>query len=230
MIKISNNYTVCQGKSECIAHIIKRQKSNIKPKIAQNINSEIEKIETAYSSLIDKTQYIYEQMPVLWNDKSQEIFGAFLMLFKDRTFIDTPIKLINENNYTCEYAIYKTVKDLMDTFREIDNLYIKERINDLDEIGYYLINEINNFPLDCSIKNNNPCVLVTNKIGCIDLALINKNSIKGIITQSNMTQTHSLLIAQTENIPIIVGVKNILNIAKENNIIKINNADIEIYQ
>ena len=71
---------------------------------------------------------------------------------------------------------------------------------------------------------------MTNKIGCIDLALINKNSIKGIITQSNMTQTHSLLIAQTENIPIIVGVKNILNIAKENNIIKINNADIEIYQ
>lgn len=226
MKSIINANALCMGDIEAPAFIIKRQKSDIKLKKTQNIDTEISKIQIAYDSIINKVNELYQKMDIIWNSEAKEIFGAFVMLLNDKTFMDNPIKLVKENNYTSEYAIYKTIRTLMDTFRQIDSQYIRERINDLDEIGYYLINYIYGFTINQIIKNNEPFILVAHKIGCIDLAILGKKNIKGIIAQSNMEYTHAILIAKTENIPIVVGAENILETVSNNEIIKIHNSQI----
>lgn len=228
MLNTIKGTAVCGGIATAPAFVIQRNDIEITKSIITDINKETEKLQLAYNNLVLKVKNLYKKMSALWNEKSKEIFNAFLMMLTDPACIENPIKLIKEYNYNSQYAIQTAIKEFIDIFKTIDSPYIRERINDLREIGYYLINEVSNIFFSEKSTPDKPFIIVSKRIGCIDLALSDKNTIKGIITECDMTNTHALLIAKTEEIPIITGVDGITHNINNKNIITVNGLTGEI--
>ena len=174
-------------------------------KIEENmIKNEKNRVETSindYISELDNTEGA--------NEAQINIANAHKELLQDPYFSDTINSKIENELKNSEMALNETVNEMVEIMSQIDDEYLKERASDYKDIGYQLMYKLKGIkPKDLSLIEKNS-IVISKELTPSDTSNMNKENVAGFATDLGGKTSHTSIIAQTLDIPALVGMQDI---------------------
>jgi len=163
---------------------------------------------TATESQLEELQ---EQVEQKLSDAASLIFAAHLMILKDKEFIGKITRRI-EDGANAPAAIAGVATDYMQTLLAGNNAYMREKINDIEDLAVRLINNLVREGEDISVHKDH--VVVTQGLFPSDLLKLASEGAKGIVLVGGGVTAHISILARSLDIPmVIVNAHELLNLS-----------------
>ena len=184
----------------------------------QHIYDAIKKVENEIENLINNI-----------SGTEKEIMQAYLMILQDPSLTEETIKIIEQEKCNSTYAVEVGLDKIIKTFEEMDDPYMAARSRDIEDMKKRILSKLLKIEeIDLS-KLPKETILIAKELTTSDIAKINLKNISGIITEIGGVNSHMAIIARTNEIPAIVGIKHIFENIKENDYIALNGTTGEIF-
>ena len=135
-----------------------------------------------------------------------KFFSAQQMMLQDPDMLKNAYVKINDFNLDAAYAFKQTMSEMIDLFELSQNVYIQERVSDLEDITNRVLHIL-------SGKDNNlytfdkDVILVAVDLLPSQTMHLDTLHIKGIIIEKGSKTSHSAILARNLGIPAITGVE-----------------------
>lgn len=183
--------------------------------LAYNDNStdEITRLEKAFSQSETEVRQLAERIQDLC-EPDKAIIETHLMLLQDESFKDK-IKEQIQQGVTAEYALKKVVLKHLVFFMKLDDPYLRERGTDIEDIGKRVLRNL--FGLQGTITAELPreTIVVASDLSPVDLVALKQPNLKGIVLSRGGKTSHTVIIAKSFEIPMVIGVKAALDTVKK---------------
>ncbi|MBO5997581.1 MAG: phosphoenolpyruvate--protein phosphotransferase [Alphaproteobacteria bacterium] len=145
------------------------------------------------------------------SDEDAEIFETYRMFTKDKGWIQKMTDYIHAG-FTAEGAVQKVADDMTERMSMITDPYLKERIHDFQDLADRLLQHLAGKDIKAKNKNlSDNTILVAHSMGPAELLDYNREKIKGIILEEGSPTMHVVIVAKAMNIPVIGGIKDVVN-------------------
>ena len=143
------------------------------------------------------------------NEAQINIANAHKELLQDPYFSDTIDAKIAKEFKNSELALNETINEMVEIMSQIDDEYLKERASDYKDIGYQLMYKLKGIkPKDLSLIEPNS-IVISKELTPSDTSNMNKDNVVGFATDLGGKTSHTSIIAQTLDMPALVGMKDI---------------------
>lgn len=143
------------------------------------------------------------------NEAQLNIANAHKELLQDPYFSDTIESKISNELKNSELALNETIKEMVEIMSQIDDEYLKERASDYKDIGYQLMYKLKGIkPKDLSLIEPNT-IIISKELTPSDTSNMNKENVVGFATDLGGKTSHTSIIAQTLDMPALVGMMDI---------------------
>ena len=145
------------------------------------------------------------------NEAQINIANAHKELLQDPYFSDTINAKISNEFKNSELALNETINEMVEIMSQIDDDYLKERASDYKDIGYQLMYKLKGIkPKDLSLIEKGS-IVISKELTPSDTSNMNKENVVGFATDLGGKTSHTSIIAQTLDIPALVGMQDISN-------------------
>ncbi|MDP6638891.1 MAG: phosphoenolpyruvate--protein phosphotransferase [SAR324 cluster bacterium] len=158
---------------------------------------ELQDFHSALEHTINDTIKLVEKISGDVGTEEAAIFHVHLMFLEDQHFQGKIEKYILEGN-SVSWSIYETIQEYLSAFSQIDDPYLSEKGADLKDVGYRLLHFLGHELLAETEKEG---ILVIEELLPGDMARLDANRIKGIITSSGGIVSHAAILARSLRIP-----------------------------
>ncbi|MCK5543415.1 MAG: phosphoenolpyruvate--protein phosphotransferase [Desulfobacterales bacterium] len=200
---ISGSPGICIGKAYIIdregVDVIKRY-SIPESMLTNEVNrfkDAVEKAKQEYAQIIDSLD---EDLGTELN-----ILESHMLLFKDKMLYEKSIQTIIDNKINAEWALRNTTRQIKLIFREVEDLYLKARGNDIEQVSEKIISYLVGVHDEKISDINKRVILVAHDISPADTSQIQLERIMGFITDRGGKDSHTSIIAKSLKIPTVVG-------------------------
>lgn len=200
------------------SYVIEHGKNIIKEKyIKKNqIRDELIKLDDAIKSTISNLKKIKDKINPSVKNNIGLLFDTHIMLVNDTGFIGNIKNRIKNNLNRPDWAIYSEYLSIKESFDDIDDTYIKQRIDDVSHVVNMILK---NFKIKKTTKSNKKknledLIIVTDDLSPADVVIASDSNSLGIISTFGGRSSHSSILTRSLELPSIVGVKSALNIIK----------------
>ena len=205
--------------------VLKENEFKIEKQTIKNTSAEKQHIYDA----IKKVEHEIENLINNISGTEKEIMQAYLMILQDPSLIEETIKIIEQEKCNSSYAVEIGLNKIIKTFEDMDDPYMSARSRDIEDMKKRILSKLLKIEeIDLS-KLPKDTILIAKELTTSDIAKINLKNISGIITEIGGVNSHMAIIARTNEIPAIVGIKHIFENIKENDYIALNGTTGEIF-
>lgn len=189
------------------------------------VNKNKQLIEKAFqkanSQLCEIKEIAYKKM----GNEQANIFQAHIEMLNDPT-IKTQIEdEVNKNFKNALFAVDTVFKKTYETFATLADPYFKERAADIKDIRTRVLAILTNTAMPDLLRINQDVIIVADDLAPSQTSLLDKKYVKGFVTNIGGRTSHAAIIARTLEIPAILGLKNITEETKNNELIAIDGHD-----
>lgn len=205
--------------------ILKENELKIEKQKIEDISAEKQRVYNAIKEVENEIENLIQNI----SGTEKEIMQAYLMILQDPSLTEETINIIEQEKCNSAYAVEIGLNKIIKTFEEMDDPYMAARSRDIEDMKrriLYKLLKIEEIDLSKLPKNT---ILVAKELQTSDTAKMNLKNISGIITEIGGVNSHMAIIARTNEIPAIVGIKHIFENIKENDYIALNGATGEIF-
>ena len=205
--------------------ILKENELKIVKQKIEDISAEKQRVYNAIEEVENEIENLIQNI----SGTEKEIMQAYLMILQDPSLTEETINIIEQEKCNSAYAVEIGLNKIIKTFEEMDDPYMAARSRDIEDMKrriLYKLLKIEEIDLSKLPKNT---ILVAKELQTSDTAKMNLKNISGIITEIGGVNSHMAIIARTNEIPAIVGIKHIFENIKENDYIALNGATGEIF-
>lgn len=207
------------------AVILKENRLKIEKQKIEDISAEKQQIYDAVKEVESEIEKLIKHI----DGTEKEIMQAYLMILQDPRLIQETIKIIEQEKCNSAYAVENGLNQIIKTFEEMDDPYMAARSRDIEDMKKRILAKLLKIEeIDLSKLPENT-ILVAKELSTSDTAKMNLKNISGIITEIGGVNSHMAIIARTNEIPAVVGIKHIFENIKENDYIALNGATGEIF-
>ena len=207
------------------AVILKENELKIEKQKIEDISAEKQQIYDSVKEVESEIEKLIKNI----DGTEKEIMQAYLMILQDPSLIQETINIIDEEKCNSAYAVENGLNQIIKTFEEMDDPYMAARCRDIEDMKKIILAKLLKIEeIDLSKLSENT-ILVAKELSTSDTAKMNLKNISGIITEIGGVNSHMAIIARTNEIPAIVGIKHIFENIKENDFIALNGATGEIF-
>lgn len=188
-----------------------------KTEISKNKQLIEKAFQKANTQLCEIKEIAYKKM----GNEQANIFQAHIEMLNDPT-IKTQIEdEINKNLKNALLAVDTVFKKTYDTFAALADPYFKERAADIKDIRTRVLAILTNTAMPDLLRINEDVIIVADDLAPSQTSLLDKKYVKGFVTNIGGRTSHAAIIARTLEIPAILGLKNITEETKNNELIAI---------
>lgn len=187
--------------------------------VEKNVNKN--EIENEYNRLqlaIEKTklelQDNQEDLNKMLGENYAKIANAHMLILEDPMILQE-VKNIISTGKNVEYAIYKAVEKISKSFDAIKDEYFRERKNDLIDVAKKLMRHLLEKEKVTLQNLSSSSIIVAKNLSPADTVSMRKSMIKGFATDIGGRTSHTALVAQSLEIPAVVGLNNITSKVKQ---------------
>ncbi|MDR0327835.1 MAG: phosphoenolpyruvate--protein phosphotransferase [Planctomycetaceae bacterium] len=134
-----------------------------------------------------------------------DIFEAQLQILSDPTLQGEMESLIRDRSFSAEHAVAVVMRKSMEAFRQIEDSYIAEKVNDLQDIEKRLLRHLLGARKETLGELSSPVILVANNLTPSETANLDKRFIQAIVTEQGGAVGHTAILAAALEIPCVVG-------------------------
>uniref|UniRef100_UPI004047344E phosphoenolpyruvate--protein phosphotransferase n=1 Tax=Polynucleobacter sp. TaxID=2029855 RepID=UPI004047344E len=178
--------------------------------------AEAQKLLDAFAQVRQELMLLRKGLP---KDAPQEM-AAFLdvhgMILADPALAEKPLKLIRAQRLNAAWALTIELNDLLEQFAEIEDVYLKERANDIRQVAERVIKALNEQQKDSleiqelqSFGDGiDSAIIVAHDIAPHDMLRFKERTFIGFVTDLGGKTSHTAIVARSMEIPALVGVRH----------------------
>ncbi|MBN2182063.1 MAG: phosphoenolpyruvate--protein phosphotransferase [Sedimentisphaerales bacterium] len=162
----------------------------------------LDDFEKAVANTAAQLEELQERVGQKLSDAASLIFAAHLVILKDKYFIGGIIKLI-ESGENPPVAVIRIAKEYIDNFATSDNSYMREKIQDIEDLTVRLMNNLlsENQEHD-KFKGH---IIIARELYPSDLLILSSEEAGGIVLVGGTVTSHLSILANSLRIPMIVS-------------------------
>ncbi|XZR53261.1 MAG: phosphoenolpyruvate--protein phosphotransferase [Enterobacteriaceae bacterium] len=213
------------------ALLLKNEKIKINKKniLEQEINKEIQNFLIGRTKTIKQLKKIKNLNKEKIYKNKEDIFNSHIMILEDFEFEQEIIFLIKKKLISADYATSKIIKKQIKIFKKIKNDYLKERINDIIDIGNRLLKNILKLNVIDLNYIKDEVIIVSKDLTPSETAQLNLKKVLGFIIELGGITSHTSIIARSLELPAIVNIYDITNKIKNDDYIILDAINNNIY-
>lgn len=144
------------------------------------------------------------------SEQDRAIIDAHLMFLTDPSLKKKIIAKIEEK-VSAEYALKKVITAYVKMFKSMEDPYLSERAADVLDIGRRVLANLVGMGGDAGQAFARDTIIVASDISPVDLLAIRQPHLNGIVLAKGGRTSHTVIIARSLEIPIVIGVEGILD-------------------
>ena len=199
-IKASTGYAIGN------IYLFTREKIEInQDKISEELaDSEYQKVKDAINSYVDDLSNLDNP-----TEAQENIANAHKELLQDPYFSDTIEGKIKNENKNSELALDETVREMVEIMSALDDEYLKERASDYQDIGYQVMYKLKGIKPKNLSNLDKGSIIISKELTPSDTANMDKDAVVGFATDLGGKTSHTSIIAQTLDMPALVGMTDV---------------------
>lgn len=134
-----------------------------------------------------------------------DIFEAQLQILLDPTLHKGTEEMIRKDHFSAEHAVSVIMEKHMNILRKLENSYISEKVNDLQDIEKRLLRHLLGERKETLAILSAPVILLASNLTPGETANLDRQFVKAIVTEAGGAGGHTAILAAALEIPCIVG-------------------------
>ena len=189
---------------------------------------EIEKLDAAFEKTIKDIEGVKERAAKRLSEEELAVFDAHLMMANDPELIGQMRNMINTDGVNAEYAAAQVADMMVAMFESMDNDYFRERAADVKDVTFRLKCNLLGLEIPDLTAINEPSIIVAHDLTPSDTAQLNEY-VKGFVTAIGGKTSHSAIMANSLEIPAVVGTTGILEAVNTGDVIGMDALDGKVF-
>ncbi len=210
------------GVGSAVVHKRARSLSEI---FSKDIKNELTALHKAKEAMLEEIDEKIKHQTFA-NAEHIEILETYKLLAQDKGWYKKITDGI-QTGLTAAAAIEKVYDDMREKLSYSDDVYLKERLNDLRDISDRLRNHLNGGTKEMGQKKD--IVIVAESMGPADLTDYDYQNIRALILEDATSTMHVSIVAKALNIPLISKIKGLYRNVKEGEILAVDGENGFVY-
>jgi phosphotransferase system enzyme I (PtsI) len=182
--------------------------------IDEHVDDEVSRFQGAIDSSCTQLTDVRKKMAKDHFQEFKHIIDAHILICSDRMLKDNTIKTIQEKKINAEWALKIVHEDLGRYFQKLDDEYLSERLSDVDYVVERIMRNLTGYHQESLAKISADSIVVAHDLSPADTAQIDKNVVKGFVTDIGGRTSHTAIMARSLEIPAVVGLETVTQVAK----------------
>lgn len=212
------------------AYLLVQPDLSFKKIAISDAEEEIHRLHSALNAAKSDLEFIRQQTAKLIGKDEVAIFDAHLLVVSDPELLTAITEKISNDKVNAETALTETTNHFVRVFEQLENQYMKERAADITDVSERILSHL------LGVKIPNPglvaedVVIVAEDLTPADTAQLNKEFVKGFVTNIGNRTSYSTMMARSIEIPAVVGTKEASTSIKQGDFIIVDgfNGDVHI--
>lgn len=175
----------------------------------EEVPFEISRFEEALVTTHDQIKQIQTQVAEVLGDEHASIFDAHILVVDDHTFIEDVIRSLKKDLINVEPVLQSVANRYADMLSKMEDSYLSERAADIRDVTRRIMANLAGETLDQMARVTESCIVVAHDLSPSDTASIDKNLVRGFITDLGSATSHTAIMAKALEVPAVVGLHNI---------------------
>jgi len=181
------------------------------PVSVDKIMAECQRLSDALSLAKQQLSLIRSDIPLIYSDNAEQLeiasfIDPHLLMLEDSMLTQAPLEIIQEQNCNAEWALKQQRDKLVSVFDAMDNPYLRERKQDVDQVvdrvQRCLAGDIEDYVNVSNIPNG---IIFADDLSPEDTSLMPKQHISAFLTKRGGINSHTAIIARGLGIPAVSG-------------------------
>src|SRR5699024_10874078 len=135
------------------------------------------------------------------------IFDSHLLMLDDPDYMGTIEQIVTDEKINVESALVRVTDLVISTFKQLNNLYIRERVTDIQDVVDRVLANLLGKSLPNISLIHNQAIIVAGDLKPSETVQIDRNYVQGFVTDNGGETSHAAIIARSLEISAIVGAK-----------------------
>ena len=179
------------------------------PIAAEETDAEVARLKSACSATQQQIQRTRAKASHLFGQELAAIFDAHSLLLSDRMFLDQVERRIVEEQVNAEWAVHETSRELAKRFSEIENPYLRERGQDLEDIGRQLLRVLQGIAHHEISDVSGDVILVADDLVPSEAIRLGRDKVVGFAIEAGGRTSHTSIIARSLGLPAVTGLEEV---------------------
>lgn len=193
-----------------------------------DVDTEIARYEAAVQKSIEQIKKIYEIALKNLSPQEAEVFGAHIQVAEDPMIKEEIHELISKKQINAVMAQNEVAQKYIEMFQMMEDEYMKERAADIKDVSTRILKNLLGIEIINLSTINEPTIIVAEDLTPSDTAQLNRQFVKGFLTNIGGRTSHSAIMARSLEIPAILGLGNITELVNNNDMVAINGLNGEV--
>ena len=177
----------------------------------ENIAAEINRFNEALENTRIEIAAMHAKIKKEIGGKHSNIFEAHLLILSDPALSSDVVKHIKSEKLSAESVFSRAVNRLVESFANIEDEYIRERTNDIRDIGRRVFKNLTGSIRETLADIKDEVIIFARDLSPSDTVTMKRDKVKGFCTDLGGKTSHTAIIARALEIPAVLGLQNILN-------------------
>ncbi|MFP4086557.1 MAG: phosphoenolpyruvate--protein phosphotransferase [Desulfobacteraceae bacterium] len=203
------------------AHLVDRSRVKIMYQYLVNddrVQKEARRFETAARTVEKQLLAIKNKMPGRVKEHSF-ILDSHLLILKDSMLYGSTLDRILAEKINAEWALKKSLENLKEIFRQIDDEYISNRISDVENVTERIMRTLAGEPGQSLSDIDQRVIITAHDLSPADITELNIGKVMGFITDVGGRTSHTAIMAQALEIPAVVGLEKATALVEDNDLL-----------
>lgn len=192
------------------AHLVDRAKVKVPLRKIDDssIPYEMERFKGAVEKAKEHLSALKNRLP----DRLKEhafILDSHMMILNDSMLYDATLKRIEEDRINAEWALKESFEEIKVLFSQIEDSYISERINDVENVVQRILRNLTGYSHDDLSEIDEKSIIVAHDLSPGDTAGLNPRKIMGFVTNGGGGTSHTAILARALELPAVMGLSTI---------------------
>jgi len=188
------------------------------------VSKEINRLRNALRESEKQLQDIKHKLQDMGGEEPSYIIDVHIMILKDKMFVNHTVDHIREMRVNAEWALRMTVEQYKKLFDKVEDDYLRGRFSDIQYVGQLVIRNLSGGKHEVIADINKGVIVIATDLSPADTAQMMIHKVLGFATDMGGRTSHTAIVAQSIEIPAVVGLEYITKVVRTNDDVIIDGA------
>ncbi|MDR0299320.1 MAG: phosphoenolpyruvate--protein phosphotransferase [Streptococcaceae bacterium] len=205
------------------AYLLVQPDLSFETKSVESPENEEARLDVALAASTDELSIIKDKAVASLGEEAAAVFDAHMMVLSDPELIGQIKSTISDKKENAEAALKEVTDMFIGIFEGMeDNPYMQERAADIKDVTKRVMANLLGVKLPSPALIDEEVIIVAEDLTPSETAQLDKKFVKAFVTNIGGKTSHSAIMANTLEIPAVLGLGNITELVKEGQLIAAN--------
>ena len=193
--------TLCPGLARGVA-VLHQATLQLQQLVAEDPEREAERLAAALMEMQSSIDELLSAGDIAGHGEHFEVLETYRLFAQDQGWRNRMMEAV-QSGLTAEAAVQKVQNDTRARMREVTDLYLRERLADLDDLANRLLRHLLGADIPTLRRLPEEAIVVARTMGPADLLDYDRNRLKGLVLEEGSQNAHVAIVARALDIPVL---------------------------